>query len=62
MLLYKLGVFLVLLGLGMWALWRRRDLPALTWLRINVALGLLILIIGGALSYLHISMHSRPGF
>jgi hypothetical protein len=62
LLLFKLGAFLLLLGVGGWALWRWRHLPALTWVRLNVALGLLILIIGGALSYLHISIHSRPGF
>lgn len=62
LLLYKLGAFLVLLGLEVWALRRWRDLPALTWVRLNVALGLLIVLLGGALSYLHISIHSRPGF
>lgn len=62
LLLFKLGAFLLLLGTGIWALWRWRDLPAVTWIQLNVALGLLLLIIGGALSYLHISIHSRPGF
>lgn len=62
LLLYKLGAFVVLVGLGLWALWRWRDLPALTWVRLNVALGLLILLLGGALAYLHIFIHSRPGF
>ncbi len=62
LLLFKLGAFLLLLGTGVWALWRWRDLPAVTWVQLNVVLGLLILIIGGAMSYLHISIHSRPGF
>ncbi|HLC40191.1 MAG TPA: hypothetical protein VJO34_01030 [Methylomirabilota bacterium] len=62
LLLYKLGTFLLLLGLGVWALRRWRDLPTLTWVRLNMALGFVIVAIGGALSYLHISIHSRPGF
>ncbi|MBI3029931.1 MAG: FixH family protein [Candidatus Rokubacteria bacterium] len=62
LLLYKLGAFVVLAGLGLWALGRWRELPALTWLRLNLALGLLILVLGGALGALHIFIHSRPGF
>ena len=59
LLLFKLGCFLLLVGIGVWGVLRRENLPALTWVRMNVALGLLILVVGGALSYLHILVHGH---
>ena len=59
LLLFKLGCFLLLVGIGIWGFFRRENLPALTWVRMNVALGLLILMVGGALSYLHILVHGH---
>jgi hypothetical protein len=57
LLLFKLTCFVGLLGLGVWGMVRR---PASRlWMALTVALGLVILAIGSALSYLHILIHGH---
>lgn len=58
LLLFKLACFAGLLGLVMWGMVKR---PASRlWMALTVALGLVILAAGSALTYFHILVHGHP--